>query len=157
MTLPIPGSDESKPRHTFGSGASSSGQYPPFNLIPIIFLLRTAIRFGLGAKKHGKYNWKKGLKDKDFILDRLNHALVHTKKAIDLIEAGKPFDDDDLGGVAVNIAMAMEFQWVNNLQCSCRHIHGESCDICKSINSMKLHFPQLSDVQSRDVNPEEVK
>jgi hypothetical protein len=45
----------------------------------------------------------------------LNHAFLHLKKAIDLIENDTPFEDDNLGGVAANIAMAMEYEHANDL------------------------------------------
>lgn len=102
-------------KQTFSSGATSSKHLPMYDLIPLEFLRRTAERFTLGAEKHGKFNYRKGLKDKEFILDRLNHAFLHLKLAIDMIENGEVYQDDDLGGVAVNVAMAMEYQQTNGL------------------------------------------
>ena len=102
-------------KHTFSSGATSSKNLPPYDLIPLSFLRRTAERFGLGAIKHGRLNYRKGLKDREFVMDRLNHAFLHLKNAMDLIEKGEVFTDDDLGGVAVNIAIAMEYQELNQL------------------------------------------
>lgn len=102
-------------KHEFKSGATSSGKLPPYDLIPETFLTRTAERFELGAVKYGRFNYRKGLQDKEFIMDRLNHAFLHLKRAMDLIENNVPYTDDDLGGVAVNIAMAMEYQLWNSL------------------------------------------
>jgi hypothetical protein len=99
----------------FKSGATSSEQHPPYDLIPMNFLRRTAVRFGLGAVKHGRFNYVKGLQDKEFIQDRLNHAFVHLKNAMDQIERGEIYTDDDLGAIAVNVAMAMEYQHANDL------------------------------------------
>lgn len=99
----------------FTSGAKSSEQLPNYDLLPISFLTRTAKRFTVGAQKYGKFNYRQGLKDKAFILDRLNHAFLHLKKAIDAIENGEPTEDDNLAAVAVNTAMAMEYEKTNKL------------------------------------------
>lgn len=99
----------------FQSRAASSGNVPGYDMLPEVFLDRTAKRFDLGAKKYSKFNYRKGLHDKAFVIDRLNHAFQHLKKAIDLIENDKPFDDDNLGAVACNIAMAMEYEQANGL------------------------------------------
>lgn len=103
------------PKHEFASGATSSGKLPPYDLLSELLLTRTARRFELGAVKHGKFNYRKGLKDKDFMLDRLNHAFLHLKRAMDLIEQGLPYDDDNLAAVVVNAAMVMEYEAANGL------------------------------------------
>lgn len=97
------------------SGATSSGKLAGYDMIPEIFLTRVAQRFSLGEKKHGKFNYRKGLRDKEYILERLNHALLHLKLATDQIQQGVMYDDDDLGAVGCNIAMAMEYQAINDL------------------------------------------
>lgn len=102
-------------KQTFKSGATSSGQVPGYDMLPELFLTRVAKRFDLGKEKHGKFNYRKGLQDKEFIIDRLNHAFLHLKRAIDLIENNTPFEDDNLAAVAVNVAMAMEFEYINHL------------------------------------------
>lgn len=100
---------------TFKSGAKSSETLPNYNQIPLSFLTRVAQRFSLGASKYGKFNYRKGLNDKDFILDRLNHAFLHLKLAIDAIEHDESTADDNLSAVGVNIAMAMEYELQNGL------------------------------------------
>lgn len=97
------------------SGATSSGKLPPYDLITLNFQNRVAERLQLGAEKHGRFNYRKGLKDREFIMDRLNHAFKHLKLAMDRIESGEVYDDDDLGAVAVNVMMAMEYQHANGL------------------------------------------
>jgi hypothetical protein len=104
-----------KQLQAFSSGATSSERLPPYDLITIHFEDRVAKRLQLGAAKHGRFNYRKGLKDKEFIIDRLNHALRHIKIAAALIENGETFSDDDLAGVAVNVMMAMEYQLENGL------------------------------------------
>lgn len=102
-------------KQTFKSGATSSEQVPGYDMLSELFLTRVAKRFDLGKEKYGKFNYRKGLKDKEFIIDRLNHAFLHLKKAVDRIENDLPYEDDDLSAVAVNIAMAMEYQVENAL------------------------------------------
>jgi hypothetical protein len=102
-------------KHKFKSGATSSEYKLPFDLINLHVLRRFAARLKLGAEKHGRFNYVKGLRDKEFIIDRLNHAFEHLKLAIDGIENGEIYTDDDLGAVLVNVQMAMEYQQANNL------------------------------------------
>lgn len=102
--------EDTKPKHTHESGATSSGNYPMYYLLPECFLERTAQRFTYGATRHGARNWEKGLADKNFVLDRLGHALVHLVRAMDNISRDQVSQDDDLGGVACNVAMAMTYE-----------------------------------------------
>lgn len=97
------------------SGATSSGQLPPYDLITLNFQTRVAKRLQLGAEKHGRHNYRKGLKDKEFIMDRLNHAFAHLKMAMDQIENAESVNDDDLAAVAVNVMMGMEYQHANGM------------------------------------------
>lgn len=93
----------------FESGAKSSGNIPPYECLTIEFLRRAAERMRLGFH-YGKHNWKKGAKDKQFILDRLNHAMEHLVKAAHEIDNDTPMTDDDLAAVVVNCMFAMEYQ-----------------------------------------------
>jgi len=99
---------EPKVKH-FESGASTSGELPPYECLTLSFLRRCALRMQLGLH-YGKHNWKKGARDKQFILDRLNHAMEHLKKAQEEIDNDKAYDDDDLAAVAVNCMFAMHYQ-----------------------------------------------
>jgi hypothetical protein len=93
----------------FTSGAASSGNVPPYECLTRSFLRRSAKRMQLGMY-YGKHNWKKGIHDKQFILDRLNHAFEHLQRAIHEIDNGIIMTDDDLAAVAVNCMFAMEYQ-----------------------------------------------
>lgn len=95
--------------HHFKSGASSSGNKPPYECLTLTLLTRAAKRMEKGMH-YGKHNWKKGAIDKAFILDRLNHALEHLVKAQQEIDNDTPMTDDDLAAVVVNCMFAMEFQ-----------------------------------------------
>ena len=96
---------------THSSGATTSGDYPPFHYLPLSLLRRTARQMGLGAERHSPYNYEKGLDDKDYILERLGHAFEHLQKAMDYISRGEYIaKEDHLAGVVCNVAFAMEYQ-----------------------------------------------
>lgn len=101
---------EAVDKHTFTSGASSSGYKLPYETLTPIFLKRAAARMALGLPHYGKHNWKKGVSDKNFILDRLNHAFEHLIKVMYEIDNGITMTDDDLAAVVVNCMFAMEYQ-----------------------------------------------
>lgn len=105
-------------KHTFSSGASSSGMKPRYDLIPTWALRRIAQRFGEGAIKYGEDNWKKGLTDDVFIIDRINHATEHLQLMKDRVKAFKgiktaaPVDvpDDDAAAVILNAIFVMGWE-----------------------------------------------
>lgn len=100
-------------RHTFSSGAKSSGTKPRYDLIPTWALQRIARRFELGAAKYGVDNWKKGLGDREFILDRINHAIDHLLIIRDRIRSGGiqiPTGDDDAAAVVLNAIFVMGYE-----------------------------------------------
>ena len=97
----------------YASGAKSSGNVPPYECLTETLLKRAALRMQLGMH-YGKHNWKKGIRDKSFILDRLNHAVEHLMKALHEIDYDEKMGDDDLAAVVVNCMFAMEYQ--NHLQ-----------------------------------------
>jgi len=117
---PVPEVDD---KHTFGSGASSSGRKPRYDLIPTWALQRIAARFQMGAEKYGENNWQKGASDKEFTLDRLNHAIEHLLLVRDQIHDDVLFAsherftagsvDDDLAAVILNTIFVMSFQRTN--------------------------------------------
>lgn len=93
----------------FSSGAKTSGNLPPYECLTLTFLRRAALRMQLGLH-YGKHNWKKGSKDKEYILERLRHAQEHLVKAMEQIDLSTPMQDDDLAAVVVNCMFAMEYQ-----------------------------------------------
>ncbi len=104
---------DGKDKFDFTSGASSSGNIPPYECLTLTFLRRCAFRMKLGMH-YGKHNWKKGTNDKKFILERLGHAVEHLHKAMEQIDTDGKMVDDDLSAVAVNCMFAMEYQeWYN--------------------------------------------
>lgn len=86
-------------KHVLPGGATRSEKAPPYHLIPREGQQRTARRFGLGAKKHGDWNWLKSLTcEADaavFAYEAYNHGMQHMlKMAID----DDP-EDDHLGAI----------------------------------------------------------
>lgn len=90
--------------HVVGeSGAKSSGHKPAYHLVPFeMFLGRLANRYEGppgGAIVYGEDNWKKGLTDRAYAIDRANHTLEHLLLAIEEFKAGKVGSDDNLAAV----------------------------------------------------------
>lgn len=94
---------------TFQSGAQSSGKALRFDLIPRSLLRRLALRFGLGAEKYPEFNYRKGLTDKQFILDRINHLQEHFHAYL-APENDAERTDDNLGGIAWGCAFLCEVE-----------------------------------------------
>ncbi len=96
---------------TSASGAKTSGNLPYYECLTETFIDRCALRMTIGAEKYGKYNWKKGARDREYILERLRHATKHLGLLIRQISEDGPFYfDDDAAAVCVNVMMAMEYQ-----------------------------------------------
>lgn len=81
------------------SGASSS-KVPRMDLIPYSALVRLANRFALGLEKHGKNNYRKGLSDKDYVIERLGHVINHAYRLIEKLEGRLVDEDDDAAAIA---------------------------------------------------------
>ncbi len=75
-------------------GAKSS-IVPRFDLIPYSALARLAGRFERGAARYGKDNWRKGLRDKDYVRERAAHVIHHTMRLIGKLDGDIPDDGDD--------------------------------------------------------------
>lgn len=85
-----PQSEEELIAHSCGATSSKVADYAQ---IPHHALKRLADRLSFGEKKHGRDNWKKGLKDKSYLIDRLNHTICHIYTLIDKLER------DDFEGI----------------------------------------------------------
>jgi len=57
--------------------------------IPMQALLRLGAIFKEGESKYGRANWRKGIADKAYQLERANHALKHLLVYIHLLETGE--------------------------------------------------------------------
>jgi hypothetical protein len=78
----------------FESGAESSGAVLRYDLVPRNFLERVAARFGLGEAKYGELAYRKGLRDRAFIIDRLNHLQQHLQAYIAPQNVDEAMDDN---------------------------------------------------------------
>ena len=79
---------------TFKSGAQSSGNVARFDLVPRGFIERVARRFGLGASKYGERNYRDGLRDREYILDRMNHLQQHMQAYLAPQNVDEAVDDN---------------------------------------------------------------
>lgn len=124
---PLGGEYDDLPAEAVGpSGALSSGKLPRYDLIPWhVFADRLAQRYSGppgGAAKYGEYNWQKGITDREYVLDRANHALKHLHRAVERIRSGSQVDartiplnyllddDDDLAAALWGIIFLMAAQ-----------------------------------------------
>lgn len=84
---------------THESGAKSS-YCPDFSQIPLDALIVLAKRYELGEQKYGRDQWRSGLHDKRYVIERLNHIIRHAFTAIQKLEGKLPDDgDDDAGAI----------------------------------------------------------
>ena len=84
--------EEEKILHACGS---TSSKVPRLDYIPRIAAEKLAERYALGAIKHGKYNYKQGLTDKEYVLERCAHIIEHTMKYVEELEGLVPPSGDD--------------------------------------------------------------
>lgn len=82
----------------FASGAKSSSNAKRFDLIPRVALEKLADRFELGLLKYDAFNYRKGLHDKEFIIDRLNHLQMHMQ-ALLAPQTNEEIEDDNIGAI----------------------------------------------------------
>lgn len=95
-----------KVTHTSGATSSACHDYAQ---IPISALDALAARFEYGEKKHGRDNWRKGLHDKTYVVERLNHVIRHAKLLADKLMGLAQWDeDDDAGAILWGGAFAAE-------------------------------------------------
>lgn len=80
-------------------GGTRSEKQPPYHLVPPEGAERTALRFGLGAEKHGAFNWMQSIQSEADALswarEAYNHMISHAQK----MAAGTHPDDDHLGAI----------------------------------------------------------
>lgn len=87
----------------FKSGAKRGKLKPPYNLISLELLKRTATVWGLGRAKYGKGNWQKG--GEDFANDAPNHILEHLYLYLE-----GDTSEDHLAHIVCNVQMLMHFK-----------------------------------------------
>jgi len=126
--------------HTFTSGAKRSEKMPRYDLIPARPNRRLALRYTMGVK-YGEWNWYDGIRDREFVIDALNHLQAHLDKAKERISKGDmTFVDDDLAAVAWGAFAVMEAQEV-------------CADDVRAAKHQSAKVPQaVRDLQERDRN-----
>ncbi len=88
----------------FKSGVTSTKQ-PRLSLIPHKGLVNAAVRFELGLQKHGEQAWNNlssnqdALEDKEWLIERMSHAIEHAYCAIEKLKRGE-LALDDAGAIA---------------------------------------------------------
>lgn len=83
-------------QHPCGATSSKVSDYAQ---IPKHSLDRLAARLSYGEKVHGRGNWKKGLADKSYLIDRLNHVICHVYALIEELERGELSSDDNAAAI----------------------------------------------------------
>ncbi len=86
------------------SGVSTSTTLP-FDEIPPDSLRRLAVRYLSGHPRHGKNNWHKGVGDREYQMNRYNHAMNHL-----LAWSAGDTSDDHLGAVMWWACCQMELE-----------------------------------------------
>jgi hypothetical protein len=70
------------PLHVSESGATSSYVPLRYDLIPRQLLECAAARYSMGVAIHGERGYQRGLGDRDFIINRINHITEHWNKIL---------------------------------------------------------------------------
>jgi hypothetical protein len=95
----------------FSSGARRSEKLPNTTRIPQGFLELIARRGDEGEVKYGRFNYRKGLLDRDFIEQGFAHGLKHLQELSNHYHNHGDFPhqtDDDLAGAAWALMMLWE-------------------------------------------------
>lgn len=118
----------------FETGARRSSLKPRFDLIPHVFLVRVAHRFGMGVPQYGEHNYKKGLPFDDTFNHIIDHLYAYKERRkeylrqlelqeidpakVSLLEyvLCKGEDGDDLAAAAWGIAAIMYLEHAGRLK-----------------------------------------
>jgi len=99
--------EQNAPEVAMAGGAVSSSELPSLHLIPTEALVRLAQRFDLGVVRKKEKAWnaislnQQVLADREFILHRIGHVIIHAMKLRDkLLGAAVDDGDDDAGAIA---------------------------------------------------------
>lgn len=75
--------------------SAKSSPSPRFDLIPREALVRLAQRYERGLERYGKNNWREGVNNQEYILERLAHAVGHLYALMDQVEGRLAWSDED--------------------------------------------------------------
>ena len=136
------------------SGARSSKTNLYYHDVPTELYRRIALRHTVGHKKHNdnpvpitmNLNWRQGLDDPFYVMDRLNHMFEHM---IAFLEDGDT-TDDNLGAIVWNAGFLMEVErlspaLINQVIGQCKY-HGTG-DIASSAEGKKKDLQIVQKVQ----------
>lgn len=91
--------EKKEEKHVVQGGGTRSEKAPPYHLVPPQGPRRTALRFGLGAEKHGEWNWTKSCQTEQdaarWAIEAYNHMMEHIAKML----SGRFPEDDHLGAI----------------------------------------------------------
>lgn len=104
LAIPVESLDD---KITFKSGASSSSGAQRFDLLPLNALRVLSTRFEEGVVKHGLNNWRKGITDPAWVLDRFNHIFAHLYAYAEQVQGVRPEPDEKNDTRVGNLAAAM--------------------------------------------------
>lgn len=110
-------------RHVFASGASSSGRKPNYiGTMPLFAYERFARHREFGDNKHGVDNYLKGCRDKEFILDRINHGIEHLMNLSNQVKMGgtgnwNPGHDDAAAVMCAGMFVMCYQQAMGEVEC----------------------------------------
>jgi hypothetical protein len=94
---------------SFGGGKSTKLNNVRYDLVPHIFIQRTAARYAKGCEKYEEYNFRNG--NESFVRSRINHFYNHLHLFLSGRDSGfLPTDDDNLAAVSWCISFFMELQ-----------------------------------------------
>lgn len=90
--------------HVSDSGATSSHVPLRYDLIPRSLLERAAERYTMGAKIHSERGYQRGMAEREFILNRINHIYEHLNKLLhpDYRKADSPQDEEGIDIKSIN-------------------------------------------------------
>jgi hypothetical protein len=96
--------------HVSASGATSSHVPLRYDLIPRSLLEVAALRYTEGARIHGERGYQRGLTDRAFILNRINHIAEHWNKLFHRNEIQDQVESavDHLGAIIWGIGFLCE-------------------------------------------------
>jgi len=92
-----------KTGYTSKSGAKRSEKLPNTNRVPLGFIQMIATRGDEGEEKYTRFNYRKGLKDPEFVEEFFGHAIAHIQNLANEYHNTGTFPeqaDDDLAGAA---------------------------------------------------------
>lgn len=90
----------------FKSGARTSAHADRLDLVPPELMRAAAQRFEMGLKKYSKDNWKKGVRDQEFLVERANHMAEHMLRYLSG-DFSEDTEEENLGAIAWAVSVLL--------------------------------------------------